>query len=95
MIQPYPDGVSSRRTSVMAALAHGRPVATTQGWLTEPLWADGGVVLAPSDAPARLVAIAERLLADAEARRGWVPEGRWIYERTFAIRRTVETLLRT
>ena len=30
-VQPYPDGVTSRRTSTMAALAHGRPVVTNRG----------------------------------------------------------------
>ena len=30
MIQPYPDGISARRTSAMAALAHERPVVTTR-----------------------------------------------------------------
>ena len=25
MLQPYPDGISSRRTSAMVALSHGRP----------------------------------------------------------------------
>lgn len=48
MIQPYPDGISSRRTSAMVALAHGRPLATTTGALSEPLWRDApGVALCP------------------------------------------------
>ena len=38
MLQPYPDGVTSRRTSVMACLANRRAVVTTAGRLTEPLW---------------------------------------------------------
>src|SRR6185503_18179964 len=42
MLQPYPDGVTSRRTSVMAALSHGRPVVTTVGWLSESFWSGGG-----------------------------------------------------
>src|SRR5207247_1260480 len=28
MLQPYPDGISSRRTSAMVALAHGRAIVT-------------------------------------------------------------------
>lgn len=48
MVQPYPDGVSSRRTSMMAALAHARAIVTTRGAFTEPLWQQSGaVVLVP------------------------------------------------
>lgn len=52
MLQPYPDGVSARRTSATAALAHGLPVVTTSGHLTEAFWdRSGAVALAPvSDA---------------------------------------------
>ena len=39
MLQPYPDGVSTRRTSAMAALAHERALVTTSGALTEAFWA--------------------------------------------------------
>jgi len=39
-VQPYPDGITSRRTSAMACLSRGRPVVTTSGRLTEPLWAE-------------------------------------------------------
>jgi glycosyltransferase involved in cell wall biosynthesis len=44
MLQPYGDGVSTRRTSMMAALAHHRPVVTTSGVFTEPLWRQSGAV---------------------------------------------------
>lgn len=37
-IQPYPDGVTARRTSVINLLAHGCAVVTTQGKLTEDFW---------------------------------------------------------
>src|SRR5205085_11119201 len=69
LVQPYPDGVSTRRTSFMAALAHGRPTVTTRGPLTETLWGDCGaaVVVPAGDGPA-LAAAAAGLLADAPAR---------------------------
>ncbi len=44
MVQPYPDGVSTRRTTAMAALAHGRPMVTTTGRLSEPFWATSPAV---------------------------------------------------
>jgi glycosyltransferase involved in cell wall biosynthesis len=49
LIQPYPDGVSSRRTSLLAGLQNGKPIVTTAGWLTEPLWQESdAVALAPA-----------------------------------------------
>ena len=71
MLQPYPDGVSSRRTSVMVALSHARPVVTTRGSLTEPLWASSdAVVLVPAGDPAALAAETARLIAEPSR---WVP----------------------
>jgi glycosyltransferase involved in cell wall biosynthesis len=67
LLQPYPDGVTTRRTSVMAGLANGRAVVTSQGPLTENIWREtGSVRLAPSiDA---LGTTARGLLSDAAAR---------------------------
>jgi glycosyltransferase involved in cell wall biosynthesis len=65
MMQPYPDGISSRRTSVMVALSHGRPVVTTVGHLSEPFWAGcGAVVLVPPGDPAALSAATASLIRD-------------------------------
>src|SRR5207244_8988104 len=44
MLQPYQDGVSGRRTSVMTALAHGVPIVTTQGKATERCWTESQAV---------------------------------------------------
>ena len=40
LLQPYPDGVSGRRTTTVSALEHGIPVATTIGALSEPYWSN-------------------------------------------------------
>src|SRR5262249_9147240 len=48
LVQTYPDGASTRRTSLMAGLALGLPIVTTLGPLSEPLWQESGAVfLAP------------------------------------------------
>jgi glycosyltransferase involved in cell wall biosynthesis len=44
MIQPYPDGVTSRRTTAMVALSHGVPTVTSEGPLTEDVWKNSGAV---------------------------------------------------
>jgi glycosyltransferase involved in cell wall biosynthesis len=69
MLQPYPDGVSSRRTSAMVALSHGVPMVTTTGWLTESLWEESGAFeLVSADAPERLADAAARLLESPSRR---------------------------
>jgi len=44
LVQPYSDGISSRRGSAMAGLACGVPIVTTAGFLTEPIWEASGAV---------------------------------------------------
>jgi glycosyltransferase involved in cell wall biosynthesis len=93
MLQPYPDGVSGRRGSLMAALGHGIPTATNAAWNTEAYWSEsGGVALAPSPG-AELVAAAEGLIADPERRRLVGAAGRDLHDRRFVIGRTVEAIL--
>lgn len=91
-VQPYPDGVTARRTTAMAALANGVPLVTTRGRFTEPEWLGGAVRLADAGDAGALAAAALDLLDDP--RRGALgPAGRALYEREFSIARTVRTLL--
>ena len=93
MIQPYPDGISSRRGSAMACLANGRPVVTTRGYLSEPIWQEqGGVVATPAGDASALARETDRLLGDPEARRALADRGVSLYQSTFAIDRVVATL---
>ena len=89
MLQPYPDGVSSRRTSAMTALSHGVPMVTTTGWLTEPLWQESGAaVLVPVDGEALAVAAA-RLLASPFERSRLGGLARALYASRFDISHTI------
>jgi glycosyltransferase involved in cell wall biosynthesis len=93
MLQPYPDGVSTRRTSAMVSLLHGRPIVTTSGWLTEPLWRDSGAaVLLPPDDPAALGAAAASLVADEATRQTFSAHARALYDARFHVRHTIDAL---
>ena len=95
LVQPYPDGVSARRTSTMAGLALGRPLVTNTGHLTEPMWRElRAVELVEGTAPEPLVAATERLLSDAGARSALGERAARVYRERFALERTVEALLR-
>jgi glycosyltransferase involved in cell wall biosynthesis len=93
MIEYYPDGVSTRRTSCMAALEHGRPVVTTTGQLTEPLWQEScAVALAPANDLPQMAALVHRLLDDGIERQRLGTAARELYDRRFDIRHAVAAI---
>jgi glycosyltransferase involved in cell wall biosynthesis len=68
-VQPYPDGVTARRTTATALLGHGRAIVTTDGHLTESFWrTDAGVRLVPGGDAAALADATVHLLGDAAGR---------------------------
>lgn len=93
LLQPYPDGITSRRTSAMAGLFARVPVVTTHGKLTERFWHD--------EAPLKLAAVGDvramvehvvQLLADPAERRRQAEAGHAFYDRWFDVRHTVAAL---
>lgn len=57
VVLPYKDGVSLRRGTLMAALAHGRPVITTKPHAVDPALQDNdALVLVPPEDPGQLAA---------------------------------------
>ena len=91
-IQPFPDGISARRTSAMAALALGVPVVTTDGFLTDPVWREGAVALAPVGRPVELAEKCLAVLADEDWACSLGDSGARLYRERFSIERTLETL---
>lgn len=93
IVQPYPDGVTTRRTSVMASLVNARAVVTTSGHLTEPVWADAGAVaLVPALDTDRFVAAARALLANGDDRTALAARGARVYRERFALEHTIRAL---
>jgi glycosyltransferase involved in cell wall biosynthesis len=91
LMQPYADGVSTRRTSAMAGLALGLPIATNETRFTEPIWRDSGAVemaLGGED----VGAAAERLLGDPHHAAAVGLRGRRLYEQRFSLERVVALL---
>jgi hypothetical protein len=93
LVQPYPDGVSGRRTTTISALEHGVPVATTIGWLSEEFWKTSEAVEGVSaKEPSGLGAAALRLLEPRRnhaARRSAIT----LYRERFDPARTLRSLL--
>src|SRR6266496_965181 len=95
MLQPYPDGISSRRTSAMVALSHAVPLVTTEGPLSEPLWRERrAATLTPVDDMAGLADATLRLVNDGVARRVVARCGRELYDECFDVRHTIARLRR-
>ena len=93
LVQPYTDGVSTRRTSAMAGLAHGLPVVTTKGALTEPLWEESGAVaLAPAFDDEALLEEVRRLLASSEERARLSASARSLYLERFDLSHAIAAL---
>ncbi len=92
MVQPYPDGVTARRTTAMAVLATSRPLVTNAGPLSEPLWQQH-LPIAATPEPAALAALTVRLLEDASLRRTVAQQGSALYRQYFCWERAIQQLL--
>ncbi|MEP6617718.1 MAG: glycosyltransferase family 4 protein [bacterium] len=69
LVQPYDDGVSARRGSLMAGLALGLPIVTNRGPVTGDVWTTRpAVYLTESEQPEALAAGVTTLLSDAGLR---------------------------
>jgi glycosyltransferase involved in cell wall biosynthesis len=96
MIQPYPDGVSSRRTSLMVGLSHGRPICTTIGWLSESFWAGcGALLISPADDPGATARVVASVLDHPDRKAELSARARSLYAECFDLRHTVERLRST
>jgi hypothetical protein len=93
MLQPYGDGVSTRRGSMMATLAHSRPVITTSGVFSEPLWRQSGAValVEAGDVAAMSTALAH-LMNDARERARLGAAAGALYAQRFDIVHTIAAL---
>jgi glycosyltransferase involved in cell wall biosynthesis len=92
-LQPYPDGITSRRTSAMACLSTGRPIVSTSGHLTETLWADSGAVaLADVGDVDGFTAAAMRLMSDDDARQRLGQQGQRVYRERFSVVHVIDAL---
>jgi glycosyltransferase involved in cell wall biosynthesis len=93
LFQPYPDGVTTRRTSVMAGLANAVAVVTTDGALTEQVWREtkAAGLVSPTEASEAVDAV-HRLLESTGDRHALGRHGRQVYSARFSIERTVDAL---
>jgi len=93
MVQPYPDGITSRRGTLMACLAHGRPVVSTVGQLSEPLWsATDALVCVPVNDVAALTSELQRVLNDSGKRWRMTTAAAKLYSHCFDLRHTIAGL---
>ena len=90
LVQPYPDGVSGRRTSLMAGLANGVAVVTNSGPLTEPAWLTSRLTVVPI---AELLRAVLQVLTDPDRRTELAAAGRAYYDAHFAVGHTIDALL--
>ena len=93
MIQPYPDGITSRNTSALAGLAHGKATATTTGKYSEDFWLPSGAVfLAPDQDAEALAQGTVGLLNDRVRAKAMGCEAVKLYREVFDLEHTIAAL---
>jgi glycosyl transferase family 1 len=84
-LAPLSDGVTTKRSTVMAALQHGLPVVATEGPLTDSVLrtSDSGISLTPVGARGDFAAAALLLAEDNQGRAEQAAAARELYEDEF------------
>lgn len=85
VLAPFVDGISARRSSAMAALAHGRPLVTTSGPSTDPgvEWERFSLV-SPADRPDLFAENVATILKDPAFARELAERGKKRYAELFS-----------
>jgi glycosyltransferase involved in cell wall biosynthesis len=92
VLQPFPDGASARRGSLMAALANGCAVVTNLGSLSEPLWADSALAPLASPDSTALALRTLSLLHDHHERNRLAQAALNLYQTRFDLRQTLDAM---
>jgi glycosyltransferase involved in cell wall biosynthesis len=93
MLQPYQDGISGRRTSAMAVLAHGIPVVTNIGKATESCWLESNAVkIVQATDLAAMAEVTMSLLMNSQELCRLGNAGRVFYNERFDLTRTITAL---
>ena len=91
-VQPYPDGVSTRRTTLMALLEHGCTVVASSGVRTEESW-NHALRLTPDGDAGAMIDAAVQLLDQPEDRARLSGAATHTYLERFHVERAVATLV--
>jgi glycosyltransferase involved in cell wall biosynthesis len=92
-IFPFQEGVTTRRTSLMTALAAGAVIVTTDAWCTESVWRQSGAVeLVDGYRSGAVVEAVLGLLSDAPRREAMRQRARALYGERFHVDHVVERL---
>ncbi|MDQ2901509.1 MAG: hypothetical protein M3Y07_17185 [Acidobacteriota bacterium] len=96
MVEPYPDGATSRRGSLVAGLALKRPIVTTRGRLTENFWRETrAVAFADVNDPAGFVDKTKELLGNEIERKRLADAAGSLYRSIFDLTHTIAALRQT
>ncbi len=93
LVQPYEDGASTRRSSLMAGVALGRPTIANRGRSTEDVWSsEKAIHLTDSHAPHAFAGGVTKILADANLRDLLSDNARRLHAERFAMIHTIAAL---
>ena len=96
LVQPYDDGASTRRSSLMAGVALGKPMIANRGRNTEELWsAERAIHLTDTFAPHAIAGAVTKLLADSALRERLAENARRLHAERFAMTHTIAALHET
>jgi glycosyltransferase involved in cell wall biosynthesis len=92
---PFPDGISARRTSAMAALAVGTPLVTTRGPSMEAFWDHSEAIAIADNDPDALARATVELALNPRQRALLAVRSRSLYLERFDVGRLADTLTRS
>lgn len=92
LLQPYPDGATARRGSLMAGVALGLPIVTSTSLQTELLWDYYKAVCLVENAVSAWCEAINRLLSNYVIRSEYGQHAKLLYESRFSVECIVKTL---